>query len=170
MKIIEAMKRVKANKQKIVDLQGKISAHSAHLSFETPVYPDQSAKVNEWLQACFDTAQENIRLLTSIQRTNMATPVTIQLGEKSVTKSIAEWVWRRREYAAIDLQTYNQLTDRGLKEGKLPTTTGVAQDVTIKRYYDPEERDKMRAIFSREPFEIDGALEVVNATTDLIEA
>lgn len=169
MKIIEAMKRVKANKEKIADLHNKIAQHSAHLSFETPVYPDQEGKINEWLQSCFDTAQENIRLLTAIQRTNMSTPVTIELGEKRVTKNIAEWVWRRREYAGIDLQTFQKLTDRGLKEGKLPTTTGVAQDVTIKRYYDPEARDKALAIFQREPHEIDAALEVINATTDLID-
>lgn len=169
MKIIEAMKRVKANKEKIADLQKKISECSAHLSFETPVYPDQKGKIDEWLQSCLDTARDNIDLLTRIAKTNMATQVTIQLGDKAVTKPISEWVWRRREYAQIDLHTYQKLTDRGLKEGKLPTSTGLAQDVTIKRYYDPEQRDRKLAEFSREPHEIDAALEVTNAVTDLVE-
>lgn len=170
MKIIEAMKRVKANKEKIADLQQRISQVSANLSFETPLYGDQTkAKIDEWLQACHDTGLENVRLLTAIARTNLATSVTIKLGDNTVTKSIAEWVWRRREYSGIDLRTWSCLTDRNLKEGNLPTTTGVATEVKIVRYYDPNIRDKKLAEFRTEPHEIDAALEVVNATTDLIE-
>src|SRR5258706_14930760 len=102
MKIIEAMKKVKANKEKITDLQAKISTSCATLSFEHPLYPDTKAKIAEWAQSCNVLSQENIRLLVSIARTNLATYTTIELGDKRVTKSLAEWVWRRREYAAID--------------------------------------------------------------------
>ncbi len=52
MKIIEAMKRVKANKEKIADLQAKIGNASAHMSHETPLYQEPSAKIREWAQAC----------------------------------------------------------------------------------------------------------------------
>jgi 2-succinyl-5-enolpyruvyl-6-hydroxy-3-cyclohexene-1-carboxylate synthase len=170
MKIIEAMKRVKANKEKIADLQQKIANTCANLSFETPLYGTETkAKIDEWLQSAVDTVQENIRLLTAIARTNLATQVSITLGEKSVSKSIAEWVWRRREYAAIDATTWTRLNDRGLKEGNLPTSTGVSTVVTIQRHYDPDRRDKMLAMFKSEPHEIDAALEVVNAITDLVE-
>lgn len=127
MKIIEAMKRVKANKEKIQDLQAKLAQFCANLDYETLTYgsaADTSAKITDWLNSCTDLTQENIRLLVAVQRTNNATDVTITLGEKSVTKTIAEWVWRRREYAALDLKT---------------------------------------------PHEIDAALEVVNAVTDLVE-
>jgi hypothetical protein len=170
MKIIEAMKRVKANKEKVTDLQGKILSVAANLSFETPLYgTDTKGKIDEWLQSCLDTSQENVRLLTAIARTNLATRVTITLGDKSVTKTIAEWIWRRREYAQLDYSTYQKLTDRGLKEGNLPTSTGVAAPVTIQRHYDPSIRDKMMAIFASERNEIDAQMEVVNAVTDLLE-
>lgn len=170
MKIIEAMKKVKANKEKIADLQNRIKANSAYLSFETPLYPDAKAKVMEWSQGCFDTARESVTLLTAIARTNLATAVTITLGDKAITKSIAEWVWRRREYAALDMATYACMTDRGLKEGQGASSIpgGAPVEVKIVRNYDPELRDGMIAIFRNEPHAIDAALEVVNAITDLV--
>jgi hypothetical protein len=170
MKIIEAMKRVKANKEKIFDLQTRIGSVSANLSHETPLYgPETAAKIVEWLQGCDDTSQENVRLLCAIQRTNLATKVTIKLGDKDVTKSISEWVWRRREYAGVDFATWSKLTDRGLREGTLPQSTGAPQQITIVRHYDPERRDKMLSLYRTEPHEIDAALEVINATTELME-
>jgi hypothetical protein len=113
MKLIEAMKRVKANKEKIAALQKMIGDFSAHLSHET------AEKISGWAQTCEDLAQENIRLLTAISRTNLETKVTVKLGEKNVTKSVAEWIWRRREYAASDLATWQNMGDRGLREGHM---------------------------------------------------
>lgn len=171
MKIIEAMKRIKQNKEKIGDLQMRIGAVSANLSIETPVYGDETKnKVKEWAQSCDDLTQDNVKMLCSIARTNLATQVPIVLGEKIVTKSISEWVWRRREYALIDYNTWAKMTDRGLKEGPVRSSTEVPIEVKIQRHYDPEKRDKMMTIYKSEPHEIDAALEVVNAVTDLIEA
>ena len=170
MKIIEAMKRIKLNKEKIADLQTKIAANSANLSYETPAYGDrQRAQVFEWVQSALDVGQENIRLLVAIQRTNLATQVTIELGGKGVTKCIAEWVWRRREYATIDYGTWAKLTDRGLKEGSIQQSTGQMMEVKLVRQYDPAVRDAQMVMYREEPTLIDGALELINATTDLLE-
>lgn len=170
MKIIEAMKRVKQNKEKITDLQTKIGAVSANLSIETPLYGDETKnKIKEWAQSCDDLTRDNVQMLCAIQRTNLKTMVTIKFDEKSVTKSISEWVWRRREYALIDYNTWSKMTDRGLKEGPVRSSTEVPIEVKISRHYDPEKRDKMLAMYKSEPHEIDSALEVVNAITDLVE-
>lgn len=170
MKLIEAMKRVKSNKEKITDLQVKIGTYCVNMSFETPTYgPETAAKIREWEQSCTDLTQECVRLLVAIQRTNLATPVTIKMGDKSVTKVIAEWVWRRREYAALDLKTWQFLTDRGLKEGTAKNSQGTEMQVTIIRHYDPVQRDAMVDMFKYEPHAIDATLEVINAVTDLIE-
>lgn len=170
MKIIEAMKKVKANKEKVADLQQKIAQFCVNLNFETPMYgPETPAKIREWLQSCTDLSRDNAQLLTAIQKTNLATAVTITLGDKSVTKSIAEWIWRRREYAAVDLKTWGSLTDRNLKEGSAMNSTGLPVEVKIIRHFDPVQRDGMVAMFKSEPREIDAALEVVNAVTDLVE-
>lgn len=170
MKLIEAMKRVKQNKEKITDLQQKIGDHCANMQHETPVYGSETkTKVNEWLQACTDLTQENARLLLAIQRTNLATMVTVTLGDKAVVKPIAEWVWRRREYAKIDLDTWSKLTDRNLKEGLASTSTGQPFELKIARHYDPVLRDAKKAMFKSEPHDIDAALEIANAITDLQE-
>ena len=170
MKIIEAMKRVKMNKEKIADLQVRIGNVCAHLSHETPMYGTETqTKISEWAQSCDDLANENVKLLCAIGRTNLATNATVVLGEKSVTKSLAEWIWRRREYAALDLKTWQMMTDRGLREGSVQSSTGIPIDVKIVRNYDPVRRDKKIGEYKGEPHEIDAALEVVNAITDLIE-
>lgn len=169
MKIIEAMKRVKQNKEKVADLQNKLSQICANLSHETPLYGSETGtKVKEWLQSCTDLSQENVSLLCKIQRTNLATEVTIELGGKQITKNIAEWVWRRREYAKVDLLTFSKLTDRGLKEGMVNTSTCQPMELKIVRHYDPVARDTAMATYQSEPHLIDAALEVVNATTELI--
>jgi hypothetical protein len=153
-----------------VDLNQKIAGVSAHLSHETPLYGTETArKIEEWTQSCEDTVQESIRLLVAISRTNMATKATIRLNGRDVTKTLAEWVWRRREYAAVDLGTWQKMTDRNLREGAVASSTGVPIEVKIVRNYNVERRDKKIAEYQGEPHEIDAALEVVNAVTDLIE-
>ena len=171
MKIIEAMKRVKLNDEKIADLNNKIAGVSANLTIETPLYGDQTkARITEWLQSVEDIGRENVRLLVAIQRTNLATSVPIEVGGKTVTKTIAEWVWRRRKYAATDLASWSKLTDRNLKEGFGQSSTGVPLEIKIQRHYDPLKRDEKMAEYRAEPHQIDAALEIVNATTDLLEA
>lgn len=173
MKIIEAMKKVKANKEAIRDLQNKIAMNSACLSVETNQYGDQVAvtqRIREWAQGCHDRTLENVRLLTAIAKTNMETMVSITIGGHTVTQSIARWIWRRREYAALDLLTWKSMNDRNLKEGMVTMSPGSPPTkVEIVRHYDPNIRDAKIAQFTNEAHEIDGALEVVNAVTDLIE-
>lgn len=173
VKIIEAMKKVKANEEAIRDLQAKIALNSARLNIETSPYGDKdaaTAQVQEWAQGCHSRSLENVRLLTAIGRTNLQTMVTITLGGRSVTKSVAEWIWRRRKYAAVDLITWKSMGDRNLKEGKVSMATGSPPtDVTIVRHYNPVERDAKVSEYQTEAHEIDAALEVINAVTDLVE-
>lgn len=170
MKIIEAMKEVKLNDEKIVELRTRIKQTCSHTSLEKPLYGDETRdKIKKWVQMCKDVSQRNIELLCAIQKTNMETPVTIQLGEKSVTKTIAAWIWRRRKYATQDLETMRSLSDKGLQEGFInPSGAETPVKVEIVRYYDPAARDDEADMYREEPHRIDAALEIVNATTDLI--
>ena len=170
MKIIEAMKRVKMNKEKIGELGQRILRNSAHLSIETPLYgEEQSAKIKEWTQSALDTARDNVELLVRIGKTNQQTMVTIELAGVQVTKSIAAWVWRRREYSALDLTIWQSQNDRGLKEQNVQTSPGVVSEVKLVRYYDPATRDKNLDALRQESHMIDSALEIINAVTDLVE-
>lgn len=169
MKLIQAMKQIKDLARKSDDLCKKIAQHSAHLSFETPTYGEkQKEQVREWLQACEDISKEILRLRFLIQKTNLATSVTIELGGKQVTKTIAEWIHRRRDLAKMDMAIWGQLTDKRLQEGQMKNSTGETVDVKIIRNYDPAERDAKIELYRSEPSTIDGVLETINAVTDLV--
>jgi len=172
MKIIEGMKKIKELDLKAKDLREKVAKHCADLDFETPVYTDQKVIVDGWLQAHSDILKEILRLKVAIQRTNLATVVSIDVageGEPLVQKTIAEWVHRRQKLAELEGSMWKGLGDRGLREGTATQTSGVQRDVKIRRYYDAKRRDEKITIFAAEPLRIDAALEVVNAVTDLIE-
>lgn len=171
MKIIEGLKLGKDLAVKADDLRKKIEMHAAHLSIETPVYKDQQSQVREWLQAHYDILQQIAELRVRIARTNLATPVDITLGGKTVTKCITEWIVRRKELAPLDYKAWSALGDRGLKEQNLQTTAGgPVTEVRIVRCFDPKERDTKVELYRSEPGIIDRTLEVVNATTDLLPA
>jgi len=168
MKIIEALKKVQDLRRKTDDLAIKIATHCAHMNYETPVYTDQKKKVEEWLQSYSDILKEILNLRVSIQKTNLEVEVTIEIGGKSVTKSIAAWIHRRRDLAKLECDIWKRLGDRGLKEGVVTESTGTKKDLKIIRYFDPEKRDLKIDLFSSEPSLIDARLEIINAVTDLI--
>lgn len=171
MKIIEGMKKIKDLTKKADDLRNKIGLYCADLDYETPMYADQRKEVDGWLQAHGDILKEILALRVAIQKTNIETSVDIEIGGKTVTKTIAEWIHRRRDLATLDLAAWRKLSDRGLQEGALNSTTqaGVpGREVRIRRYYDPKQRDERVELYTSEPMVIDARLEVVNAITDLI--
>ena len=170
MKLIEAMKEIKALKIKAEDLRKKVAQYCVKSSFETNTYPDQASQIKEWLQSHHDTVKRIAKLSTSIQRTNLATNVSIEIGGAQVSHCIAEWVLRRRELAELERQSWAGLTDKGIKEGQGTQSDGTKIDIKIVRFYDPAERDERVASYREEPGIIDRTLETVNAVTDLIEA
>ena len=169
MKLIQGLKKIKELQKKAEDLRDLVKNNCARSSLETDKYPEQEKKVRGWIQSHSDLLKEILRLRIAIQKTNLETSVSIEIGEKTVTKTIAEWIHRRRDLAGDDLKMWNCLTDRGIVEGMGKVPTGDVVEVKITRFYDPAERDNMRSLYQSEPITIDGNLEVVNAVTDLIE-
>lgn len=172
MKLIEALKKIKDLKRKADDIKDKVAKHCVDLDCESPVYPDQRRQVSEWLQSYGDIIKEIGHLKTSIQRTNLNTAVTIELGGKFVTKCISAWIDRRKELASLDEQVWRVLTDKNYQEQyrNKPTPASPETLIKIRRYYDPSERDQKIELFRSEPSKINATLEIINATTDLIEA
>jgi len=169
MKIIQAMKRIKDLKAKEEDLRDKVGRFCADLTMETPTYPDQKQQIREWIQAHHDILKEILDLRLAIQRTNLATSVTIELEGKAVTKNIAAWVHRRKDLALIEMGMWQKLGDRGLREQNVQTSQGgTITEVRIRRYFDPAEKDRKVELYRSEPLVIDATLEVINATTDLV--
>lgn len=172
MKLIEALKKIKDLERKAQDIRKKIKDNSAISSIQTPPYgtEGQTKKVAEWLQAHSDLLKEILRLRVAIQRTNLDTEVTVELGKTIVKKSLAEWIHRRRDLAKLEIEAYKMLTDRNIaEEAAVRLPSGEQAKVTIVRFFDPAVRDKMIDDLTTEISLIDGRLEIANAVTDLIE-
>jgi len=169
MKLIEALKKIKELQKKAEDLRTLVKNNCARSSLETDKYPQQAKKVEGWMQSHSDILKEILRLRIAIQATNIKTEVAIELGGKAVTKTIAEWIHRRRDLATEELSMWSLLSDRGVKEGLATGPTGDPVEIKVVRFYDPSERDNKKALYQAEPITIDSKLEVTNAVTDLIE-
>lgn len=169
MKLIEALKQVKELQRKAEDIRGKIATHCVDMTYETPIYAEQGKQIAEWLQSHGDLAKEVLRLRVAIQKTNLATQVKVELDGKTVEKSIAEWIHRRKDLALMEASCWSKLTDKGIKEGHVQQSNGTLMELKIRRYYDPKERDRKIEIYKSEPALIDAKLEIANAITDLIE-
>jgi hypothetical protein len=185
MKIVQAIKAIKDIQKQIDDLMEKVHTYSSDEDDQNPVYGSveaQTAQISAWMQAIRDLNAEIERLDYCIKKTNVATLVTIKLGDKEITKPIASWIKRgqssigkrgnkRLSLAESDLKAWQCLRENtGRTETKV-TKGKAGEDIVVKfrRYWDPKERDKMTKLYASEPSIIDGVLEEVNATIDLIE-
>jgi hypothetical protein len=104
-----------------------------------------------------------------IQKTNINTMVTINLDGNDITKSISQWIMRRKGLAATEKEAWRSLSNRNLKDGRMQTTSGEIKEIHVRLYYDPKEKDRKEALLASEPSIIDGKLEIVNAITDLMD-
>lgn len=170
MKIIQAMRELRDLAEKAADLRTKVAANCANLSTDTPKYEDMKQKIREWTQSHEDTLKRILHLRLAIQRTNLLTNVTIELDGKQVTHTIAGWIHRRKDLAPLALRLWGDIGDGNRREGQVQLAPGADPlMVKIVRHWDPEERDRRLDLYRREPSIIDGHLEIVNATTDLLE-
>lgn len=169
MKIIEAMRKIKANLEKIEEAKRLIALYCADQDIQQPTYPDQAGQVTSWLDKIRDLVRETEELKTRISITNSSTKVSITIGDNTICKPITSWITRRDTLAKLELSSWEALTDRGLStQAMRHNETGEAILVKVRRYYDPKLRDIKSSLLREEPHLIDGALEVANATTELI--
>jgi len=169
MKIIEALKELKLNVKKINDITARIALNSAKKEFEKSPYNDAPAQIKEWLDAVEGLSKRNGELTMKIAKTNATVQVTIELEGKQITKTIAEWIYRRRYGAAMELAAVKALTNRGLKDEQIKQTDGTLLETKVVLHYDQKTRDQRMDALQQEPTLIDTRLEMINAVTDLLE-
>ena len=174
MKIIEALKKNKDLMRKLEDIRKKLSTYCADMSVETPTYdtPEkQREQMDSWLKSHHDILKEIEKNRLAIQRTNLATMVKIQIvDDLFVEKSIAAWIHRRKDLANLDFKAWTSLTCKNLRQQafKPDPNKETIEVATVRKYYDQKEKDKKVEEYTSEPSRINAALEIVNATTDLI--
>jgi len=175
MKLIEAMKNVKSTLRKMEDLRKKITKYCSDLDYMAPIYgnvDEQKKKIAEWLQSHHDLALQLTTLKANIQKTNLATPVTIKVGNNDITRPIAEWVIRRREIVDLEILAVSALQETNMDTPAyrlVSRNNDQMKDAKIRLYFVAEERDYVLEILRSEKEMIDKALEIVNVNTELID-
>jgi hypothetical protein len=175
LKIIEALKKTKDLLRKAEDIRKKIADNCADLEIETPAYgtaEQQTKQISEWLQAHSDILKEIEKLRLSIQRTNLVNEIPVEVTDgKHVVKSIAAWIHRRKDLAKFEANAWRNLTNKGLSARNYQPDIKVEEFkvANVRKFFNQQERDQKVEDYTSEPSRIDAALEIANATTDLIE-
>jgi hypothetical protein len=174
MTIIEGLKKIKLLKQKHVSQITRIKNASCELDYEDRKFTygtedEQKTMVDGLLKSCSDIVSEIENISLRISKTNIETMVGIEIEGKTITKPISAWIMRRRELSAMSMKPFQALTDRNLKpSGYNVEGTDDLKVANPKRFYDQKSRDEKIVSLESEPVFIDGKLEVVNATTQLL--
>ena len=168
MKIIEGMKRLRVIEKRMESQERAITEYSSKLSTEMPRFrtkEDQAKEVASLIQSNNDLCAEYLKTKRSIEYTNLK--VTVELQGKSYC--ISDLLVIKRKLSKMMVATYRSLNDC-MAQSRLrnaPKFDGETPKVEV--LYD--EREKLENIRKWQDLEdaIDSRLEVVNATTDLVE-
>jgi hypothetical protein len=161
MKLIEALRGVSTLKHKQDSIIDKLRDNACLLSTVSPEYGDEQKKmILQWLEDVRVLGQEISSLAIRIQKTNLITMLTIEVKGIEKTRSLAEWILRRRTLRVVELRAWSQLDPRKLVE---------TDTVKVIRYYDPQVRDQAVDRLMDEGPIIDAQIELVNGQTELID-
>ena len=168
MKIIEGMKRLRVIEKRMESQRNAVTEYASKLSTEMPRFQtkeDQAKEVASLIQSNNDLCAEYLRIKRSIEYTNLK--VSVELQGKAY--SISDLLVVKRKLADRMVATYRALNDTAARDRlrNAPKFDGETPKVEI--LYD--ERTKLDNIRKWQDLAdiIDSRLEVINATTDLIE-
>lgn len=167
MKIVEAMKELKLIEKKMNKNNDSIQKYSSQPSNERPYFQDedsQKKEVKNLVQSNKDLLANYLDLKKKIERTNLETTVEMD----GVKYTISDLLVLKRRLAKTMIDSFSSMNDQNAKQG-LMTMRGSDSSIKIERFYD--ERERMDGLRKWQDFydNIDSRLEVVNATTDIIE-
>jgi len=168
MKLIEAMKELKLVEKRMEKNREQITQYSSGLSNEKEIFGSEQKQIDEvksLLQANVDLFNRYLYLKRSIERTNLETKVEFSVGTYSISELLA--IKRRLQHGVINtFKALNtQSAEARMRTIKIPDNV----EVKVVRYYREEEKNILLKSWMEFFENIDGRLEVVNATTDLID-
>lgn len=170
MILIEAMKKLKVIDKRILSNQQSIRKYASMPDTMRPYFgteDKQKAEVKGLVQANGDLVEEYVLLKARIDATNLSTLVEVQ-GKKY---TIASLLLYRRKLAEAMISTYKALDVRSRNSGMdFHSSSSDGKRVQILRFYDETWKNDGLRKWSDLYDAIDSKLEIVNATTDLIES
>lgn len=168
MKIIEALKELPIIEKRITNQNEQILLYSGLASNETAPFDtedQQRFKVQQLIQSNQDLCTRYELLKLTLSHTNNLTKVTIN----EVTKPITQWIAFKAKTQDFLVKTYKALDYNAAVNRTKSLPIDVNTGYKISKMY--KEEDKNKALESLRDLNdrIDAQLEIVNATTDLIE-
>jgi len=169
MKIIEGMKELKVILKRMNKNIEQISEYAALPDNERLHFGSRDAQMKEirkLIQANTDLLQNYLNIKKRIELTNLKTVVEIN----GVKYTISEMLVLKRVLAKIMINTFNALNDSKARmrlSGHSSRTNEKAP--IIEKYYDEAEKTSGQRTWDDLYHAIDSRLEVVNATTELLE-
>lgn len=172
MKIIEALKQLNVIEKRITKNTEEITKYASILSTERPAFDseaDQRKQVAARIQANRDLITGYLRVKSNIEHTNLNT--FIEMG--GTRYSIASLLVIKRKLAKLMLDTYSALNTSaayGRSQAQRGMASPTGDKVVIIQLYDEKEKNEALREWQDLYDNISSRLEVINATTDIIEA
>jgi hypothetical protein len=171
MKLIEGMKHLRVIEKKMAHNAQRINEYAAIVSSERPIFgteAQQRKEVEALIQANTDLAQDYLNLKKRVDLTNIQTRVTIGKQEYSISDllQIKRLVgkWMRNTYGALN----DKLAEQRMAAMRVQLQSA-EKAPRIERMYDENKKYEGMQFWQGLEDEIETRIEVINATTELIE-
>lgn len=169
MKLIEAMKELRLIEKKMTGNAEEIVRYSSMVSTERPYFKteeEQRLEVQRRVQANTDLLHRYLRLKQSIELTNLRTKVSMHGTEYS----ISELLVILRKMGQLMESTFKAMNDTH-GEQRLKTLPRSQEEKApyVVRFYDEKTKNEGLRLWQDTIHEISTRLEIVNATTELLE-
>ena len=169
MKIIEGLKQLKVIEKRMEKNRVQITQYASMVSTERPYFDTeekQKKEVQSFIQSNIDLLHEYLKLKSRIERTNLG--VNVEMG--GIQYSIADLLIIKRKLAKMITSTYEALNTTAAQSRMRNLSVGSGDRApVVVRLYDEKakntELDKWQDLYSN----VDSRLEVINATTDLLD-
>jgi len=169
MKIIEALKKLKVIEKRMEKNRTQITQYASMVSTERPIFDTeekQRKEVNSLIQSNNDLMREYLDLKGKIEKTN----ITVKVEMGGIQYSISDLLLIKRKMAKIMINTYEALNTSSAQSRLKHVSIGAGErSPQVVQLYDEKDKitglDKWQDLYHN----IDSRLEVINATTDLVE-
>jgi len=169
MTITEGLKKLRLIEKRILKNCAEIEKYSSLLSNEKPIFDSESKQreeVAKLIQANKDLELEYCRLKARIDYTNLVTYVQIE----GHNRTIHDWLLVLRKTGSLMIKTFNSLSTQEARRNQHRYTSSSDKTPTVIRLYNEnEKRNGQREWEDLTAGKIiEGRLEVINATTQLL--
>lgn len=168
MKIVQGLKQLRLIEKKMRANSEAITKYASQLSTERPIFEtekEQESQVTSLIQSNKDLFEEYLQLKDRIDRTNNTIEVTIN----DQTRTINQFLNIYRKLGNLLKQSYVGLNDTNASSKMVRGRGGHEEGTHIVRYYDEKEKNEQIRYWTDLIGEISGSLEVINATTDIVQ-